>query len=74
QKLIPSFQEAKKAALECGALGFSISGSGPTVFALTRGAAAAQSAATSVAGVFRRAGLAVHSWTAAVQAGGAKAL
>jgi homoserine kinase len=35
--LLPGFSEAKAAALEAGALGSSISGSGPTVFALTRG-------------------------------------
>jgi homoserine kinase len=35
--LLPGFLEAKAAALKAGALGSSISGSGPTVFALTRG-------------------------------------
>jgi homoserine kinase len=50
-KLLPGFWEAKKAALAAGALGSSISGSGPAAFALVRGAeiggrvAAAMSAA-----------------------------
>jgi homoserine kinase len=35
--LLPGFVEAKAAALAAGALGSSISGSGPTVFALARG-------------------------------------
>jgi homoserine kinase len=35
--LLPGFVEAKAAALGAGALGSSISGAGPTVFALTRG-------------------------------------
>jgi homoserine kinase len=35
--LLPGFLEAKAAALDTGALGSSISGSGPTAFALTRG-------------------------------------
>jgi len=35
--LLPGFLEAKAAALDAGALGSSISGSGPTAFALTRG-------------------------------------
>ena len=35
-KLIPRFREVKRAALEAGALGCSISGSGPTIFAITR--------------------------------------
>jgi homoserine kinase len=33
--LIPAFDQAKEAAMKAGALGFSISGSGPTVFALS---------------------------------------
>ncbi|MGZ8832934.1 MAG: homoserine kinase, partial [Thermoanaerobaculia bacterium] len=33
--LIPHFHEIKRAALEAGALGCSISGSGPTIFAIT---------------------------------------
>jgi len=49
--LLPGFAEAKAAALAAGALGSSISGSGPTAFALTRGAAAAE----RVAGAMREA-------------------
>jgi homoserine kinase len=33
--LIPNFREVKRAALDAGALGCSISGSGPTIFAIT---------------------------------------
>jgi len=35
--LLPGFREAKQAALDAGALGSSISGSGPSAFALVRG-------------------------------------
>ena len=35
--LLPGFREAKQAALAAGALGSSISGGGPTAFALVRG-------------------------------------
>ena len=35
-KLIPGFPEVKKAALDAGALGCSISGGGPTLFAIVR--------------------------------------
>lgn len=35
--LLPGFREAKQAALSAGALGSSISGAGPTAFALVRG-------------------------------------
>jgi homoserine kinase len=34
--LIPNFRDVKRAALHTGALGCSISGSGPTIFAITR--------------------------------------
>jgi homoserine kinase len=40
--LIPGFREAKAAALAAGALGASISGSGPTAFALARGRPSAE--------------------------------
>ena len=33
--LIPNFRDVKRAALDAGALGCSISGSGPTIFAIT---------------------------------------
>lgn len=39
--LIPGFHEAKNAALQCGALGAGISGSGPSIFALCQGSASA---------------------------------
>ena len=42
--LIPGFQELKKAAIQNGALGAGISGSGPSVFALCRGEGSAKSA------------------------------
>ena len=55
---VPGFREMKQAALDAGALGSSLSGSGPAVFALCRGAdtaervgAAMQSALTKVTGI-----------------------
>ncbi len=35
-RLIPGYAEAKRAALESGAIAFNISGAGPTLFAITR--------------------------------------
>jgi homoserine kinase len=53
--LLPGFAEAKAAALSAGALGSSISGSGPTAFALTRGRAAGERvAAAMVSGYLSR--------------------
>jgi homoserine kinase len=52
QKLIPEFYKAKRAALANGALGFSISGAGPSVFALCEGEEIARKVATAVSQVF----------------------
>jgi homoserine kinase len=50
--LLPGFAEAKAAALEAGALGSSISGSGPTAFALARGRESAERIAAAMAGAY----------------------
>ena len=43
-QLIPGFSDIKKVAIQSGALGCSISGSGPSVFALSRGSETAEKA------------------------------
>ena len=50
--LIPRFAEVKQAALDCGALGCSISGSGPTVFALAAASEAALRCAAAMKAAF----------------------
>lgn len=52
QKLIPEFYTAKQEALSHGALGFSISGAGPSVFALCEGEQNAHKVATAISQVF----------------------
>jgi homoserine kinase len=54
--LLPGFAEAKAAALAAGALGSSISGSGPTAFALTRGQAAGERVAAAMIAAYAHAG------------------
>ena len=56
--LLPGFAAAKGAALAAGALGVSISGAGPTAFALCDGAAAAANVATAMCRAYGDAGLA----------------
>ncbi len=46
--LIPGFDQIKAAAIQSGALGCSISGSGPSVFALCRGSETAEKAAKNM--------------------------
>lgn len=51
--LIPYFYEVKEAAMNAGALGCSISGAGPSMFALSANALIAEQAATAMVRVFK---------------------
>lgn len=51
--LIPGYHEAKQKALDAGALGCSISGSGPSLFALSKDEATARKAGDNMATVFQ---------------------
>jgi len=51
-KFIPNFDLAKQTALDHGALGAGISGSGPSIFALSEGKGTAQNVANAMAKVF----------------------
>jgi homoserine kinase len=55
--MLPGFTAAKAAALEAGALGCSISGAGPTAFALADDDARAEAIASAMVAAYRRAGL-----------------
>jgi homoserine kinase len=56
--LLKGFNEAKRAALEAGALGVSISGSGPTAFAICQAEAIAQDVARAMCAAYEQMGLA----------------
>jgi len=70
QVLIPGFAEVRAAALEQGALGCSISGAGPTIFALCleRDTRAVRDA---MVGAFASQSIATDKWIVPVQSGGA---
>ena len=53
-QLIPGFYDVKKAALAAGALGCSISGSGPSIFAIAHSMQKARIIGTTMAKTFRR--------------------
>jgi len=55
--LLPGFVEAKRVAMEAGALGASISGAGPTAFALAAGAAAGEHVAAAMREAYAKAGV-----------------
>ena len=55
-ELLPGFRQAKQAALAAGALGSSISGGGPTAFALVRGPRAGDKVAAAMADAYTTCG------------------
>jgi homoserine kinase len=69
--LLPGFPEAKKAALASGALGCSISGSGPTVFAFAVGEESARQVAAAMQGAYAEAGIACRAHVAGIDRRGA---
>jgi len=71
QKLIPGFGDVKQAALDAGALGCSISGAGPTVFAWALEPQAERIRAGMV-DAFRRHGLESDSWVSTIDTAGAR--
>jgi len=71
QVLIPGFVEVKQAALAAGALGCSISGAGPTVFAWAEQQDAENVRAEMVA-AFRKHGLVTDSWVSSLDREGAR--
>lgn len=64
--LIPGFPAVKQAALDAGALGCSISGSGPSVFALCSAEPTSHGVARAMADAFGRAGLESDTFVSAV--------
>ncbi|HEX8117955.1 MAG TPA: hypothetical protein VF521_11845, partial [Pyrinomonadaceae bacterium] len=73
--LIPGFARVKAAALEAGALGASISGSGPSVFALVDDEEVAEQTRAAMAEAFKSSGVAeVDSWVSNVSDEGARVI
>lgn len=70
--LIPGFAKVKQAALDCDALGASISGGGPSVFGWFESRAAAERAATAMRAAFRTVALESTALVSRVAAPGAR--
>jgi homoserine kinase len=70
-RLIPGFDRARRAALETGAIGCGISGSGPSVFALCIGENASWQVAEVIKNIFSEEGLASDSFVSTLNAPGA---
>ncbi|HEX8187178.1 MAG TPA: homoserine kinase [Pyrinomonadaceae bacterium] len=73
--LVPGFARVKAAALGAGALGASISGSGPSVFALVDSGEAAGRVREAMVGAFESSGVnEVDSWVSPVSCEGARVI
>ncbi|MEQ8186451.1 MAG: homoserine kinase [Candidatus Eremiobacterota bacterium] len=71
-KLIPGFYDVKKAALMSGALGCSISGSGPSIFALCSSGETAEKAGKAMKEVFNKIDIQSHVYISEINEEGPK--
>jgi homoserine kinase len=69
---IPGFNDIRKKVTDAGALGFGISGSGPTVFALSKDIASAEKAGITAADHFEKMNLPTDVYISKVNQQGAK--
>jgi homoserine kinase len=72
--LIPEFYAIKQAAIAAGALGCSISGSGPSIFALSREEECAQRVAQAMQQGFDRAGIESHVFVSPINKEGVRVM
>ena len=68
---IVGFDAARAAALEAGALGFAVAGSGPSVFAWVREGPGGRAVERAVRGAFEHAGVAAEGWVSRLGCPGA---
>lgn len=64
--LIPGFDEVKKKCKEAGALGGGISGSGPSVFMLSKDEPTARAVETEMKEVYARIGIDYHTYVTTI--------
>lgn len=72
--LVPGFRAAQKAALDAGALGCTLSGSGPAIFGVAEGERSAQAVAGALREAFASAGLASTARLCRIDPQGARIL
>lgn len=73
-QLIPHFDEVKKAALQQGALGFGISGSGPSMFAITKGGKSAKTVESTMRKVYESSTIQFETYVSKINKKGIKTL
>lgn len=71
-KLVPNFGGVQSAAMDAGALGCSLSGGGPTVFAWCDGSGAAETVRSAMMDAFSEVDVATESWVSPIPSDGAR--
>lgn len=74
KQLIPHFNAIKKASLQAGALGCAISGSGPSIFMLSKGDATAQNVEKAIRDVYAKTDIAFETYVSKINTEGIKIL
>ncbi len=74
KQFIPHFEALKRKILECGALGAGISGSGPSVFALSKGKTQAEKVAKTMEEVYRSTGIEFQIYLSKIGSDGVRIL
>ncbi len=69
--LIPGFYDVQAAAMDCGVLGCSISGSGPSIFALSNNSLIAEQAGEAMQAVFTKQGIESNVYVSLINQDGA---
>lgn len=72
--LIPLFESLKTAALNTGAIGCGISGSGPSVFAFSKGSETGKKVSEAMAEVYKNSGIEYRIYTSGINKEGVKIL
>lgn len=68
--LIPNFDDVKRAALEVGALGCAISGSGPSIFSLSKGKTIAKNVEENIKKVYSKTGIEFKTYVSKINTEG----
>jgi homoserine kinase len=74
KQLIPYFDEVKFAAIEAGALGCAISGSGPSIFALSKGKGDAEKVERAMQSVYSKTNIEYNTFVSSINTKGIKIL
>ncbi len=74
KQLIPHFDDVKSAVLEAGALGCAISGSGPSIFALSKGESTAKAVQLAMQNVYSKSDIQFETYVSRINTEGIKIL